>query len=255
MSGRDDVISGLDRRRFLATVTAVTATGLAGCSDQTGGGNGSTDPGGDGDVDGGGGGTSDGAGSVGGGDSTDAGGDEGTDAGGSGDGEDGTPADLACSSVTDGYERQDVGERPLIFDFEYPSVVGDPEYVKAPQSATYTGEREVAGGALHVDVVQLTIPGMDQGESQGQTGAATTEFDGETVQFVGGSTGSELAWTGNLPYDIDGQRMLFNVTVSLSYTGEASNECGDALRAAAEHIVTSMAVNPETTIANELGSA
>lgn len=81
---------------------------------------------------------------------------------------------------------------------------------------------------------------------QGASGA-TIAFNGEAVEFVGSSSASSLVWVWNLPYEIDGERQRISTTLELP-SDEESNECGDALREVAEHIVKSMEVNPETTL-------
>lgn len=221
MSGREGRDTGPGRRTFLISVTAVTATGLTGCLNQ-----------GSDDVDSG----------------------SNTDAGdGAGDGESGggTPAsaNFTCSSLTDGYEAHDTGELPVIFDFEYPAVIGEFQTTENSNNVVYSGIRESSELSLTLQLTQGTIP-LSEG-STNQSVAATTEFNGETVEFYGASSTNLIGWGGFLPYEIDGQVRYFNVNLSLSSSGDDSEECHEKLQTAAEAIVNSMELNPDTTIETE----
>lgn len=61
-------------------------------------------------------------------------------------------------------------------------------------------------------------------------------------------SGGSVVLAGDLPYQFEGQRQTFATVVTLSSSGESSNECGDALREAAEHIIESMEINSQTTL-------
>lgn len=233
MSGRDHRDTGPGRRTFLISVTAVTATGLTGCLNQ-------------GSDDGDGGNNGDGGNDADSGSNTDA--DDGTGDGESGGG---TPvsANLTCSSLTDGYEAHDTGELPVIFDFEYPAVIGEFQTTENSNNVVYTGIRESSTVSLTLQLTQGTRP-LSEG-SMNQSVAATTEFNGETIEFYGASSTNPIAWGGFLPYEIDGQVRYFNVNLSLSSSGDNSEECREALQTAAEEIVNSMELNPDTTIETE----
>lgn len=212
MSEREDRDTGPGRRTVLTAVTAVTATGLTGCLNR--------------------------------------GGDD-TDSGSNADGGDGTPssADFTCSSLTDGYEAHDTGELPVIFDFEYPAVIGELQTTENSNNVVYTGIRESSKLSLTFQLTQATIP-LSEGSME-QSVAATTEFNGETVEFYGASPTNPIVWGGFVPYEIDGQMKYFNVNLSLSGDGDDSGACGEALQTAAEEVVSSMELNPETTIETE----
>jgi hypothetical protein len=198
--------------------------GLAGCTGNTDGGDG----GGDGSGDSDGGGSDDGDG-----------------------GGDGVSGDLSCTDITSGYDTLDVGERPIIFDFEYPAIFDEPVYMQALNVGTYEGSRSEDDASLDIKVTQIVDPEGSFGEPPEQrTSGTATVFNGEEVEFLGFSSGSVVTWFGELPYQLDGERQTLPVTLELSYSGEESNECGDALREAAESIVDSMEVNSETTLGN-----
>jgi hypothetical protein len=223
MSVRD----GPDRRTFLTSVTVGTAAGLAGCLSQ-------------GDDDGDGGSGADGSSNR---DADD----------GAGDGESGggapASANFTCSSLTDGYEAHDTGELPVVFDFEYPAVIGELITTENSNNVTYSGSRNSSELSLPLQLSQSTIPNSDG--STDQSVAATTEFNGETIEIYGASSTNPIIWGGSLPYEIDGQVRYFSVTLSLSSSGDDSEECREALQTAAEYIVQSMEVNPDTTIETE----
>lgn len=221
MSGRKARDTGPRRRTFLISVAAVTATGLTGCLSQ---------------------------------DSDDADSESNTDAGddtGDGEGGEGTPAsaNLTCSSLTDGYEAHDTGELPVIFDFEYPAVIGEFQTTENSNNVVYTGIRESSEISLTFQLTQGTTPLSEV--STNQSVAATTEFNGETIEFDGDSSTNPITWGGYLPHEIDGQVRYFHVTLTLTSSGDDSEECHEALQTAAEEIVNSMELNPDTTIETE----
>jgi hypothetical protein len=235
----DDIIhdssqARIGRRTLLASLAVAGAGGLAGCPDVTvnigdGGGDGS---GGDGD------GVFD--------DSGDDSGSDGSD--GSESGSDGGSGDRSCTDIANGYEFQDVGARPVIFDFEYPAVFGNLEYVQGGPLVIYEAEQSIGDGLLlDIRINQVTDPSQSVGMADQGASGATITFNGEEVEFVGTSSASSLGWVGNLPYQFDGERRTFSTTLELTSDRE-SNECGDALREAAEHIVNSMELNAETTL-------
>lgn len=237
-----DEFSNYRRRRVLSTLAAAGVGGLAGCPSVTvnigdeggdGGGSGGSDGGGDDGDDGG---LLDGS--------------DGENTGdGSGNDGDGGDGDLTCTDVTSDYVRQDVGARPFIFDFDYPAHFGELEYIQGPNAVIYQAEYPTSDGSVDLQIIQATVPGSDIGEMpEGGTSGTTTTFNGEEVEYAGISDNSDLSWVGNLPYQVDGERRLFTTGFNLTVTGEGSIECGDALREAAEHFVTSLEVNPETTI-------
>jgi|GEM_PF-4145666 len=228
MRGREDHDTDLGRRTFLISVTAVTATGLTGCLNQA----------------------SDGADS---GSNTDAG--EGT---GDGEGGGGTTANanLTCSSLTDRYETHDTGELPVIFDFEYPAVIGDLQTTESSNNVVYTGRESSSELTLTLQLIQytdsLSEDSMNQSvASMDQPVAATTEFNGENIKIYGTSSTNPIVWGGFVPYEVDGQMRYFNVNLSLSGDGDDSEECSEAVQMAAEEIVGSIELNPDTTIEAE----
>ena len=214
MSEREDRDTGPGRRSFLTAVTAVTATGLTGCLNQ--------------------------------------GGDD-ADSGSNTDGGDGTPAsaDFTCSSLTDGYEAHDTGELPVIFDFEYPAVIGELQTTENSNNVVYSGIRESSELSLTLQLVQGTRPLSEEQASTDQSVAVTTEFNGETIEFYGPPPSNVLSWMGFLPYERDGAVRYFSVNLALSASGDDSEECSEALQTAAENIVQSMELNPDTTIETE----
>jgi hypothetical protein len=214
-----------DRRRFLGFVTAGATTGMVGCADQSSApeeSGGPTEGGMDTDENGGGG---------------------GGDTGGSG-------SDLTCANLTDGYESHDTGAMPVIFDFEYPSIYGSLEEIRTAQHITHEGFRPTADGEVSMNLGQSTQPKEPQGAPDGVDGP-TTEFNGETVTFVGSSMPSQVTLTGELPYEIDGKAAAFQTSVALYATSDAGG-CEDVLREAAEHLIDSMEVNADTTIESEV---
>jgi len=212
MSERDERGTGPGRRTVLTVVTAVAATGITGCLDQS---------------------------------SDDA------DSGSTTDAGDGTPAsaDFTCSSLTEGYEAHDSGELPVVFDFEYPAVIGDLQTTENSNNVVYTGIRESSELSLTLQLIQATRPLSDG--SMDQPVAATTGFNGETVEFHGASSTNPIVWGGFVPYEIDGQMRYFNVNLTLSGDGDDSEACQEALQTAAEEIVNSIELNPDTTIETE----
>lgn len=224
MSGRENRDTGPGRRTFLISVTAVTATGLAGCLSQG----------------------SDGGNSGNSGSNSDA--DDGTGGGESG-GSTSSSANLTCSSLTDGYETHDTGELPVIFDFNYPAVIGDLQTTENSNTVVYSGIRESSELTLTLQLSQVTIPKSE--DSMNQPVAATTEFNGETIEIYGPSSTNPMSWGGFLPYEIDGQMRYFRVNLSIAGDGDDSEECREALQTAAENIMQSMERNPDTTIETE----
>lgn len=222
MIGGDDRDSGPDRRTFLTAVTAGTAAGFTGCLNPSGGS------------------------SATGGTPTDAG--DGTGDGGSGGGANASD-DLTCSSLADGSAAHDTGELPVIFDFEYPAVIGDLQTTENSNNVVYTGIRDSPEVSLSVQLSQSTRPSSDV--SMDQPVAATTEFNGETIEFYGASSTNPIAWQGWLPWEKDGEVRYFAVNLSLSSSGDDSEECREALQTAAETLVQSMHVNSDTTIETE----
>lgn len=228
MSGRDDCDTGPDRRTFLTSVTVVTAAGLTGCVDQ-GGDDGDGGSGGDG------------------GSNTDT-----DDGAGDGESGGGTPesANVTCLSLTDGFKAHDTGELPVIFDFEYPAVIGEFQTTENSNSVVYTGTGDGSEVSLLLQLSQGTRP-LSEEQSTNQPVAVTTEFNGETVEFQGTSSDQVTSWVGFLPYEKDGEVRYFNVQLSVSSSGDESEECGEARQTAAEQIVQSMELNPDTTIETE----
>jgi hypothetical protein len=229
MSGSENRGTDPSRRTFLVSVTAVTATGLTGCLNQ-----GSDDGDGGNDADSG----------------------SNTDAdGGTGDGESGggTPvsANLTCASLTDGYEAHDTGELPVIFDFEYPAVIKQLQTTENSNNVVYSGIRESSELTLTLQLTQGTTPISEEQASMDQPVASTTEFNGETIEFYGTSSTNPIVWGGFLPYEIDGQVRYFTVNLTLSSSGDDSEECHEMLQTAAEEIVNSLERNPDTTIETE----
>lgn len=208
----------IGRRRLLAAVGAVGAGGLAGCSGSGGGDAGDDEGGGGGD-------------------------------GGSGGG-DGASGGYSCTDITNGYKQQDVGERPILFDFEYPAMFDELLYTQAGPLSSYNAEQSIGEDRLiEISINQATDPESSGGGGGGGASATTIQFNGEEVEFAGISTASELSWTGELPYQFDGERRTLAMWMTIVVDKE-SNECGDALREAADHIVSSLAVNPESTLGN-----
>jgi hypothetical protein len=221
-----DEKTDIDRRRVLASAATAAVAGLAGCSSVSV------------DIDG-----PDGGGDEGGDDesgSDDASSDGGTDA---------STGTFTCTDVTDGYDSQDVGARPVLADFDYPALFGEFEYVQSPDVVIFETEADLEEGTLRMELLQSTDPESDPMDVPDDgAGGATTTFNGEEVQFAGVSNNSNLTWAGNLPYQVDGERKTFSTVLTLGSTEEESMECGDALREAAEHVVTSLEVNDESTI-------
>lgn len=214
-----------NRRRLLAAVATAATGGVAGCPSVTinigdGGDGGGGDDGG-----GNGGGSSD---------SSDGGGSSG---------------DLTCTDVEGEYDRQEAGARPILFDFERPAVFDELEYTQGPSVAFFEGSQSTRDGSVEIEIVQVTVSGasVDEAPEQGGSGATAT-FNGEEVEFAGTSSGSSLAWVANLPYQVDGERRTYTTTLDLTVYGEESNDCGDALRAAATHFVDTLEFNSETTL-------
>jgi hypothetical protein len=235
MNGKEDSDTGPSRRTFFISVTAVTATGLAGCLDQ-------------GSDDGDGGNNGDGGNDADSGSNTDA-----DDSTGDGESAGGTPAsaNLTCSSLTEGYEAHDTGELPVIFDFEYPAVIGEFVTVENSNNVAYSGSRDSSELTLTLQLSQSTIPLSEEQASTDQSVAVTTEFNGETIEFYGPPPSNVLSWMGFLPYERDGEMRYFSVNLALSASGDDSEECSEALQTAAENIVQSMELNPDTTIETE----
>jgi hypothetical protein len=128
------------------------------------------------------------------------------------------------------------------------SVLGNLEYVQGGPLVIYEAEQSIGDGLLlDIRINQVTDPSQSVGMADQGASGATITFNGEEVEFVGTSSASSLGWVGNLPYQFDGERRTFSTTLELTSDRE-SNECGDALREAAEHIVNSMELNAETTL-------
>lgn len=216
------------RRRLLAAVATAATGGVAGCPSVT------INIGDGGDGSGGGAGDSDESGA-----SSDGSG--GADGAGSGD--------ITCTDVSGEYDRLDVGDRPILFDFEYPAVFGELAYTEGPNVAFYEASRSTGDGSVDIQVTQITVPeaSLDAAPEQGASGATAT-FNGVEVDFTGVSSGEGLTWVGNLPYQVDGERRGYTTSVDLTVNGEGSNACGDALRAAATHFVETIELNSETTL-------
>jgi competence protein ComEA len=164
-------------------------------------------------------------------------------------GEDGPSGDLSCTDITNGYERQDVGPRPVIFDFDRPALFDELVFTQIGSLVYYEDSQSSDSVSINMTLQQVTDPGESSGDTP-DSSIVTTTFNGEEVTFGGYSSGSEIILFGNLPYRFEGQRETFTMTLILSYSGESSNECGDALREAAEHIVNSIEFNSETTLGN-----
>jgi len=252
----------IGRRRLLASLGVAGAGGLAGCpsvtiniGDDGGGGSGG---GGGGSNGGDGGGSNGGDGGGGDGDGGLLG--DGDDGGGNGDGsggsDGGASGDVSCTDASNGYERMDVGNRPVIFDFDYPAIFDEPVYTRSGPVALFEVDRTTAnGGVITIKVNQGISPEYTVGEVETQgANIVTTTFNGEEVDFFGVTSGNEMSIAADLPYQIDGQRETLFATFSLSISEVDSNECGDALRAAGERFAESLEVNPETTIESEVDS-
>lgn len=221
-AGAEDRNEGPDRRSVLTAVTAGLAVGATGCLGPSG------DPGGSGGSP-----TDTGDGS---GDGADAGGES-------------ADADVSCGSLTEESVAHDTGALPVIFDFEYPAVIGDVHTTENSNNVVYTGVRDSAAVSLTVQLSQSTRPGSDV--EMDQPVAATTEFDGETIEFYGASASNPIVWQGWLPWEKDGEVAYFRVQLNLSSSGDDSAACREALQTAAEALVASMQVNAETTIETE----
>lgn len=227
-----DEKAAICRRRVLASAAAAAVGGLAGCSSvsvDVDGPDGDGEEGGDGDE---------------GGD-----GETGDDGADGDDGSDASTESFTCTDVTDGYDRQDVGARPVLADFDYPALFGEFEYVQSRDVVIFETEADLEEGTLRMELLQSTDPESDPMDVPDDgAGGVTSTFNGEEIQFAGVSSNANLTWAGTLPYQVDGERKTFSTVLTLNATEEESMECGDALREAAEQIVTSLEVNDETTI-------
>lgn len=226
------------RRRVLAATAGLAATtGLAGC------------PGGDGGP-----GTDDANAGGGGNGATDGGGTAG----------DGTRSgSVSCTSLTDGYRRFDAGETAVVAEFEYPAVLGDLE-VQTVGAVLIQGRRPIDGaddGALALQYNQAlegdaepAIEGTPE-DSEELAIATTVDFGGERVDVVSNAAAETdiVGLTMSLPYDVDGETRYFFTQTNLSVvnTDDVTGDCGDALVAAARHVVDSLEPNPDSTIAQE----
>lgn len=222
MTCRDTRGAGPDRRTVLTALTAATTAGLAGCL-SPGGGSGT------------------------GGTPTDASGGSGDDGGGGG----GNAASgaISCSSLTDGVAAHDTGAIPVVFDFEYPAVFEEILTTENSNNVVFTALRDSADLSFSLQLVQSTQP-IEEG-SQDRAVAATTEFDGDTIEFYGGTATNPIVWGAFLPWEKDGDVRYFSVTLSLSASGTDADACREALQTAAETLVASITVNADTTIETE----
>lgn len=214
------------RRRLLRTGTAfLTAGALTGATGCLGG---SSDTSGATGATGGGGGTS-----------------------GSGGGA--TTSTLECSRITDGYEPFDVGATVLLFDLELPAVlVGAAEVAEVAQEVTANQ------GNLVIDVGHVlegtTNPTMTAPEDAREKAErrGTLTFDGEERPVFAtqpdGVYGPQRFV--ELPATVDGDRYYFRtqLTAKKLTAEDTSDACLAALDDAAQHVVMSLAPNPETTI-------
>lgn len=174
----------------------------------------------------------------------------------SGGGGDGTTGSATCTDVTNGYDTEDVGERPLFVDFDYPALFDQLEYDTTPTQVIVGSEKAPPGEAfLEFNLQQSTDTESEPAElldweEASQNGFSTvTSFNGEEVEFGGDAdprTGTVFL-NANLPYEVDGERRLFRTKITLR-AQEESDECTEALREAIEHVVESLALNEETTL-------
>lgn len=214
---------GIERRRVLEVLGVGSLAGVAGCSGGGGGGDGSPSP-----------------------------------SGGGGSGGDTTAADEAtCSAMGGEFRGYDAGETPIVADFEYPAVLGEPE-VQTVGSAIVQATRPVTG----VEDVELAIQynqqlvGNDEPTvaepDDSSTVNVTTTFGGEEIYVVGGvgQASNILQTMTSLPYEVDGETNYYSTEVSFSRTNteSLSEECEAALAAGARQLAESLSQNPDSTI-------
>jgi hypothetical protein len=220
------------RRKLLAAVGAVGVGSLAGCP-------GVTDNVGD-DEDGGGGGSSDGG--------------DGSDDNDGSDGGNGASGDYSCTDITINYEQQDVGERPMFVDFEYPALFDQLEYVE--DAVAFRSEKDAEGeGFFEFTLQQFTDLESEpreilNWEEESKTGwSVERSFNGEEVKFAGDADPktATVFLNAHLPYEVGGEQRPFRTEISL-VASEETEECTAALREAVEHIVGSLSLNEETTL-------
>ncbi|WP_254838252.1 hypothetical protein [Natronomonas marina] len=208
------------RRRILGAAAVAAVGGLAGCF---GGSDGGDDPS---DTD---------------------------DASDDGDGD--SAGARTCTDVTDGYEAEDVGDRPMFFDFEYPALFGQLVYDTTSTQVIAGSEQDLPEEAfLEILLQQSTDTESEPPEvtnyEELETGfSLVTNFDGEEVEFAGSADPdrAQVFVEGNLPYEVDGERSLFRTKISILAQNDSA-ECTEALREATEHVVESLAVNGDTTL-------
>lgn len=158
-------------------------------------------------------------------------------------GESTSTRDFDCATITDGYERQDVGSRPIVFDFEYPAAFGE-LYFAIRSGVVLYASRSSFDATFDMQIKQMVNPEKSTGKLREGSLVSTTTFNGEEVEFFGASSESDVFRAADLPYQVEGERETFETVVTLSSLGN----CGDALREAADYIVTSLEFNPETTL-------
>jgi hypothetical protein len=262
------------RRQFLASLGAVAAFGLAGCS-----GSGDGDAGDDDSGDGGDGTSSDGG--AGDGDAvTDSAGDGATGDGGSGtdggsdgsgsdDGEssDGSASALACSDLNAGYTAYSGGDGALIAGFEVPTVlagatevvpVGSQVWVRAVRPLAADGDAQ-----FHLSITQANESRETAGVVLDVEETVTeVEFRGETLT-VSKFSGTELSGVEqlrvSLPYDSGDGTRYYPFTVQLEVEnapgGEVTETCDAAIDEAARHVMESLQPDPDTSFGEPTAAA
>jgi hypothetical protein len=165
--------------------------------------------------------------------------------------------DGSCEAISGGYERFDVGAKPLVCDPELPSLVaGAAEFQDAYQRVfAQVIDDDVTGGGWTVTVRHqgrnlATPPG---GGDAFPEEAGSFTFGGETVTVwrateVGDGSASRRV---DLPYDVDGDTLYYqtNVTVKLRYPPDSvEGSCASALEEAADHVATTLVPNPDATV-------
>jgi hypothetical protein len=192
---------------------------------------------------------------------------------GGGRGDDGGEGDgRQCADVDDAYTPYDAGATALICAVDVPSPFADD--FGAWESAIHRGRYRFQRGGeertLTIRVEQTMDPDtvsaatenhrtgaetMAAGDVAGGEVAVETRFDGETVRFTHGemregSNGRGVV-VGDLPYDVQGHRLYFPMTVDIQYQNPPAAldaACGRATRAAVEDVAASMRVNDATTV-------
>jgi len=206
------------RRRILGAATVAATGGLAGCSGVLSGGAGSSDDGGD------------------------------------SNGDDGSAAAGSCTDITNGYAVEDVGERPMVVDFEYPALFDQLQYDTTSSQISVGADTNLSkeGEYLVFLFQQSTRIDSEPSEITDYEDAGftiVTNFDDEEVLFGGTVSRNPTAGflEGNLPYEVDGEQHLFRTKIGFSGSSEEDG-CNEAMREALEHIAKSLSVNEATTL-------